>query len=172
MPSVRNGLPSSSSQHTRKASGPEGTTTNTMTDPTLFEGVRRSRIYAFIADMLILAIITVATSILFGILGVLSLGLLWPGFGLIMPFIFFGYFTLTLGGEKSATPGMQWQGIEMRTWDGMRPGYVQAFAQTLLFYVTATPFLGLLLLVSLFNAQKRCLHDYLSGAVYVRTRQL
>ncbi|MEQ9518039.1 MAG: RDD family protein [Parvibaculum sp.] len=167
MSPARSDLSSSAHPHARFDAS---ATPDVFDEPALFNGVRRSRIYAFVADMLILTVITVATSILFGILGVLSLGLLWPGFGLIMPFIFFGYFTLTLGGARSATPGMQWQGIEMRTWDGLRPGYVQAFAQTLLFYITATPFLGLLLLVSLFNSRKRCVHDYLSGSVYVRTR--
>lgn len=169
MPPAQSDLASS---HSFRARFDAESAPDPLNEPHLFEGVRRSRIYAFIADMLILAIITIAAFILFGILGVLTLGVLWPGFGLIMPFVFFGYFTLTLGGEMSATPGMQWQGIEMRTWDGLKPGYIQAFAQTLLFYVTATPFLGLLLLVSLFNRRKRCLHDYLSGAVYVRSRQV
>ncbi len=142
---------------------------NPTDNPEAFEGLLRSRILAFIADLAAITVLFVAASILFGILGVLSLGVLWPGFGLIAPVLFFAYFTMTLGGPRSATPGMQWQGIEMRTWDGYRPGFVQAFVQTLLFYVTATPLFGLSLAVALFNRRKRCLHDYFSGSVFVRT---
>lgn len=142
---------------------------NPANNPQAFKGLLRSRVLAFIADLAAITVLLFAASILFGILGVLSLGVLWPGFGLIAPVMFFAYFTMTLGGARSATPGMQWQGIEMRTWDGYRPGYVQAFVQTLLFYITATPLFGLSLAVALFNKRKRCLHDYLSGAVFVRT---
>ncbi|MCE7998086.1 MAG: RDD family protein [Rhodobiaceae bacterium] len=143
---------------------------NPADNPEAFKGLLRSRILAFFADLAAIAVLFFAASILFGILGVLSLGVLWPGFGLIMPVLFFAYFTMTLGGNRSATPGMQWQGIEMRTWDGLRPGYVQAFVQTLLFYITATPLFGLSLAVALFNRRKRCLHDFFSGSVFVRTR--
>lgn len=137
-------------------------------NPAAFTGLLRSRILAFFADIAAIAVLLFAASILFGILGVLSLGVLWPGFGLLTPVLFFAYFTMTLGGARSATPGMQWQGIEMRTWDGLRPGYVQAFVQTLLFYITATPLFGLSLAVALFNRRKRCLHDYFSGSVFIR----
>ncbi len=144
---------------------------NPTDNPAAFRGLLRSRILAFFADLAAIIVLFFAASILFGILGVLSLGVLWPGFGLIMPVLFFAYFTMTLGGNRSATPGMQWQGVEMRTWDGLRPGYVQAFVQTLLFYITATPLFGLSLVVALFNRRKRCLHDYFSGSVFVRTNR-
>ncbi|AWZ00794.1 RDD family protein [Rhodobiaceae bacterium] len=142
---------------------------NPVDNPEAFKGLLRSRILAFLADLAAIAVLFFAASILFGILGILSLGVLWPGFGLITPVLFFAYFTMTLGGSRSATPGMQWQGIEMRTWDGLRPGYVQAFVQTLLFYITATPLFGLSLAVALFNRRKRCLHDFFSGSVFIRT---
>ncbi len=145
---------------------------NPVDNPEAFRGLLRSRVLAFLADLAAIAVLFFASSILFGILGILSLGVLWPGFGLITPVLFFAYFTMTLGGSRSATPGMQWQGIEMRTWDGLRPGYVQAFVQTLLFYITATPLFGLSLAVALFNRRKRCLHDYFSGSVFIRARSV
>ena len=142
------------------------------TQPELFTGILRSRIYAFLADLAVIFVLLFGATVLFGILGILSFGLLWPGLGALMPLLFFAYFTLTLGGSRSATPGMQWQEIEMRTWDGLRPGHVQAFVQTFLFYILATPLLGLSLVVALFNARKRCLHDIFSGSVFIRTRPL
>jgi uncharacterized RDD family membrane protein YckC len=160
------GMPSSSdflrnSFHAKEAPNPRD-------NPNAFAGLLRSRVFAFLADMLIIGVLLFGAGVLFGILGILSFGLLWPGFGVIVPLLFFAYFTLTLGGLRSATPGMQWQGIEMRTWEGRKPGYVQAFVQTFLFYVLATPLLGLSLLVALFNVRKRCLHDYFSGSLFVR----
>jgi len=157
-----------SSDYFRQSFEAEGAP-NPADNPAAFKGLLRSRVLAFFADLAAIIVLFFAASILFGILGVLSLGVLWPGFGLIMPVLFFAYFTMTLGGHRSATPGMQWQGVEMRTWDGLRPGYVQAFVQTLLFYITATPLFGLSLIVALFNRRKRCLHDYFSGSVFIRT---
>ena len=130
-----------------------------------FDGILVSRVLAFCADVaLILVLLTVAL-IAYVILTAVTFGLFWPAISLA-PLIPLAYFTLTLGGPHSATPGMRWQGIELRTWDGYRPGYVQAAIQTILFYV----FCGfvLVLLVPLFNYRRRCLHDYLCGTVFVR----
>ncbi|MDO8840162.1 MAG: RDD family protein [Parvibaculum sp.] len=132
-----------------------------------FDGVIAARCLAFLADLLVIVVVLIAANILFGFLGILTLGLLWPGAALT-PLIALAYFTLTLGGRHSATPGMRWQGIELRTWDGRRPGYLQGALQTLLFYVTVTVGTVLVLLVPLFNERRRCLHDYLCGTVFVR----
>lgn len=133
-----------------------------------FEGIIWARSLAFIADLLIITVLLLATTIVFMVLGTLTFGLLWPGVSL-SPVIALAYFTLTLGGPNSATPGMRWQGIELRTWDGKRPGYVQAALQTVLFYVTVPLGTVLLLIVPFLNARRRCLHDYLCGTVFVRS---
>lgn len=132
-----------------------------------FEGVILARSLAYIADLLILAVITFAAAIAFGILGILTFGLLWPGAAL-WPLLTFAYFVLTLGGPHSATPGMRWQGIELRTWDGRRPGYVQAALQTVLFYVTVGVSWALVLIIPFLNERRRGLHDFLCGTVVVR----
>lgn len=133
-----------------------------------FEGVVFARSLAFIADVAVITVLVFAATIVFAILGILTFGLLWPGAAL-SPLIGLAYFTLNLGGPHSATPGMRWQGIELRTWDGRRPGYVQALLQTVLFYVTVTVGTVLILLVPFFNGRRRCLHDYLCGTVVVRS---
>ncbi|WP_339834090.1 RDD family protein [uncultured Parvibaculum sp.] len=132
-----------------------------------FDGIIAARCMAFLADLLVILVLLAAANILFGILGILTFGLLWPGAALT-PLIALAYFTLSLGSRHSATPGMRWQGIELRTWDGRRPGYLQGALQTLLFYVTVTVGTVLVLLVPLFNTRRRCLHDYLCGTVFVR----
>jgi uncharacterized RDD family membrane protein YckC len=132
-----------------------------------FEGVILARSFAYLTDLLILAVLTLAAGIVFGILGILTFGLLWPGAAL-WPLMTFAYFVLTLGGPHSATPGMRWQGIELRTWDGRRPGYVQAALQTILFYVTVGVSWAIVLIVPFLNERKRGLHDILCGTVVVR----
>ena len=133
-----------------------------------FEGVILARCLAFLADLLVICVLLIVASVVFGILGILTFGLLWPGAALA-PLIVLAYFTFTLGGRYSATPGMRWQGIELRAWNGNRPGYLQAFLQTILFYVTVAVGTVLVLLVPFFNERRRCLHDYLCGTVFVRS---
>ncbi|MFN4355269.1 RDD family protein [Parvibaculum sp.] len=133
-----------------------------------FDGIIIARCLAFIADLAVILVLLIAASLVFGILGILSFGLLWPGAALT-PLLVIAYFTFTLGGRYSATPGMRWQGIELRAWNGNRPGYLQAFLQTLLFYVTVTVGTVLVLLVPFFNKRRRCLHDYLCGTVFIRS---
>lgn len=133
-----------------------------------FDGIIIARCLAFIADLAVILVLLIAASLVFGILGILSFGLLWPGAALT-PLLVIAYFTFTLGGRYSATPGMRWQGIELRAWNGNRPGYLQAFLQTLLFYVTVTVGTALVLLVPFFNKRRRCLHDYLCGTVFIRS---
>ncbi|MFZ3033942.1 MAG: RDD family protein [Parvibaculum sp.] len=131
-----------------------------------FDGIIWARTLAFLADIAVIVIASLAATVVFGVLGILTFGLLWPGISLT-PLIALAYFTLTLGGPQSATPGMRWQGIELRTWDGQRPGYVQAALQTILFYVTVPLGSLLLLIVPFLNYRRRCLHDYLCGTVFV-----
>jgi uncharacterized RDD family membrane protein YckC len=133
-----------------------------------FDGIIVRRCLAFVADLAVILVLLIAASIIFGILGILTFGLLWPGAALT-PLLVAAYFTLTLGGRHSATPGMRWQGIELRAWNGNRPGYLQAFLQTLVFYVTVVVGTALVLLVPLFNKRRRCLHDYLCGTVFIRS---
>jgi len=148
-----------------------GGTPDPITHPDAYRGILAARVFAFFADMAILFIVFIAVSILSGILGLFTFGLLNFG-GLLLPIVFFAYFTITLGAEDSATPGMKWQGIEMRTWKGTRPSYLQAFIHTVLFYVTGAVSFLLYILVPIFNARRRCLHDYLSGSVFVWRRAL
>jgi uncharacterized RDD family membrane protein YckC len=132
-----------------------------------FDGVVMARSIAYIADLLVLSVIIFAATVAFGILGILTFGLLWPGAALGWV-LALAYFTLSLGGPNSATPGMRWQGVELRTWDGRRPGYVQAAVQTILFYLTVTVGTVFVLIVPFFNVRRRCLHDFLCGTVVVR----
>ena len=59
-------------------------------------------------------------------------------------------------------------GLELRSWDGERPVFLQALAHTVLFYLTVGATCFLILLFALFNRRKRTLHDVLSGMLMIR----
>jgi uncharacterized RDD family membrane protein YckC len=82
------------------------------------------------------------------------------------------YHTLLLSGPRSSTWGMRFFDLELRSWDGDRPVFLQALAQTALFYLTVGATGSIILLFSLLNRRKRTLHDVLAGTVMVRSRSL
>ena len=97
-------------------------------------------------------------------LGLLS-GVLLP-FALLIPI---AYHTLLISSRRSATIGMQFLGMEVRTLDGGRPGLIQAFAMTALFYLSVTMTNFLILIIAAFNDKNRCAHDFLSGTLVVNS---
>jgi uncharacterized RDD family membrane protein YckC len=137
----------------------------------LIEGVLTRRVFAWLIDVLLIALICVALWFALVLFGLLTLGLGLPLLG-ILPFVPFCYHMLFLAGPPSATPGQSALGLIVRRHDDLgRPTPVQALVSTLLFYVTLATS-GLLLLVALFTVHRRTLHDLLSGLVVVRSRAL
>ncbi len=136
--------------------------------PELFAGILGKRIMAFLIDWVLLAVATVFLTIILAILGIFTLGLLWGLIGPAAPLMWLAYFTFTIGSPTSATPGMRFMGIEVRTWDGARPSYLQAALQAIVFYATWVTAV-FLLLVPLFNSRRRGLHDYLVGTVVINS---
>ncbi len=130
----------------------------------LYEGVTWRRIIAFFIDV---AIISVLLTALWAIV-LLSWGLL-SGLLTLMPLVPVIYHTLLIASRRSATLGMQFMGIEVRSQSGERPAILQAFAMTALFYLSVSVTGTLILIIALFNDQRRCAHDILSGTSVVNT---
>ena len=85
----------------------------------------------------------------------------------LFPFVAFFYNGLTVSGLRMATPGMRAMDLEMRMHDtGARVPFVNAAVQAVLFYVSWC--FPPILLVSLIDSEKRCLHDIIAGVVIVR----
>ncbi len=133
----------------------------------LFDGVATLRVLAYLLDLFIIFAVGIGLWIAFIILGVLSFGLLTP-IGVVatafLPLAYHSYFI----GRQGATPGMRFLGLEVRTAQGARPDFVQAFIMTVLFYITVSVTFWLVLVVSLFNERRRTLHDILSGTIVRR----
>ena len=134
-----------------------------------YRGVRTRRIFAFMIDYLIIGLLLVPFGILVFLLGLLTFGLAWSLFAGLAPIVALIYVWFTLGGPNQATTGMRLMGVRLERLDGGPIDGLTAVVHTVLFWagnVLLTPFI---LLVTLFSARKRALHDILLGTVVVRS---
>jgi uncharacterized RDD family membrane protein YckC len=138
------------------------------TVPEAYEGVLWRRMLAYFVDLCFIGVLAVLFWIAFAVLWVLSLGLLGPVLWFLFGLIPLAYHTLLLSGPWSATLGMVLFDLELRSVTGERPGFLQALAQTALFYLTVGATCSLILLFALLSRHKRTLHDMLAGTVMVR----
>ena len=127
-------------------------------------GVRTRRILAVCIDLFLVSLLVAALWI---ISIVLTFGLALFFLPPLYPFVAFFYNGLTVSGPSMATPGMRAMDLEMRMQDtGARVPFINAAVQAVLFYVSW--FFPPILLVSLVDGEKRCLHDIIAGVVIVR----
>lgn len=127
-------------------------------------GVRTRRIVAVCLDLVVVSIISFALWLALLVLTVgLSLLILPP----LFPFVAFFYNGLSVSGRRMATPGMRAADLEMRmAGTGAPVPFVVAAVHAVLFYVSWM--FPPVFLVSLVMGDKRCLHDVLSGVIFVR----
>jgi uncharacterized RDD family membrane protein YckC len=143
-------------------------------NPELFEGVVARRIVAFLIDFLILSIPVVFVSMFFFVITVVTFGLGFILFGLVWPGMVIWaivYYGLTLGGAASATIGMRVMDIEMRTWYGSPAYFTLGGVHAVVFWLSVSMITPLILIVSLFNERRRCLHDFLVGTVIINNAE-
>ena len=127
-------------------------------------GVRTRRIIAVCIDLLLVSLLVAALWI---VSIVLTFGLALFFLPPLYPFVAFFYNGLTVSGSRMATPGMRAMDLEMRMHEtGARVPFVNAAVQAVLFYVSWC--FPPVFLVSLIDAEKRCLHDIIAGVVIVR----
>lgn len=137
-------------------------------DPAQFEGLLWRRCLAYVVDLAVLAGLLTIYWIALVVLTVVTFGLATPLLILLAAPIPVAYHTLTIGGSAAATLGMRALGLQVRVWNGGKPGYIQALLHTAVFYVTTSFTGGLILLWPLFSNRRRCLHDQLCGTMVVR----
>ena len=133
----------------------------------LFDGVLGKRFMAFLIDAVIVSLLWIVAGIAVLVLGVLTLGLAWLLFGAIFAIVGLGYNAITIGGANSATIGQRLMGLEVRMWFGGKVTPIVAAFHALLFWLSLTIFLPILLW-PLFDSRKRCLHDILAGVIVLR----
>jgi len=126
--------------------------------------VRTRRIFAVCIDLVIVSFLV---ALFWTASIVLTLGLALFFLPPLWPIVAFFYNGLTVSGARMATPGMRAMDLEMRLHQsGQRVPFVNAAVHAVLFYVSW--FFPPIFLVSLVDAEKRCLHDILAEVVIVR----
>ncbi|WP_269582769.1 RDD family protein [Roseibium sp. Sym1] len=140
-----------------------------VSNPELFSGVRSRRIFAFVIDVVVIALLTFGAGILVFFLGVFTLGLGFLLYGILPTAVALIYVAFTLGGPQASTLGMRAMGLEMRLWYGAKPYPLLAAVHALLFWFSVSLLTPLVLLVSLFSDRKRLLHDLVLGTVVINS---
>ncbi|MER9234444.1 RDD family protein [Mesorhizobium sp. M0622] len=143
--------------------------TSRLEDVRAYDGVRTRRILAFVIDYFIVALLTIPFAILVFLFGLLTLGLGWMLFSILVPTVAILYIWNTLGSRDQATTGMKMMGIRLDRLDGSRIDGLTAVVHSVLFWAGNVILSPLVLLVSLFSDRKRTLHDLLLGTVVSRS---
>ncbi len=137
--------------------------------PDLFAGLVVRRCFAYLVDVIAIALLGLGLGFALSVIGVLSFGLLSPLAVIIMalwPLTYHSFFIAARG----ATPGMRLFDLELRDWSGKPVELVQSIFLVVLFYVSIGLTAWLILVVVLFNARGRALHDILAGTLVIRRR--
>lgn len=128
------------------------------------DGVRTRRMLAVLLDLVIVGLLVM---VLWFVLIVATLGLALLFMPALFPIVAFFYNGLTVSGAGMGTPGMKAFDLAVRmNDDGARVPFLNAAVQAVLFYVSWM--FPPVLLWSLFDRDKRCLHDILAGVIVVR----
>lgn len=143
--------------------------TTGLDDARLYDGVRTRRVVAVMIDYLIVAALTIPVAILVFFLGILTLGLGWMLFSILVPAVAILYIWNTLGSANQATTGMRMMGVRLNRLDGRRIDGMTAVVHSVLFWAGNVILTPLILLVTLFSDRKRTLHDLLLGTVVTRS---
>ncbi|MCB1488926.1 MAG: RDD family protein [Bauldia sp.] len=140
--------------------------------PELYDAILSKRIVAFVIDAIIVVLLMIPAALVVFIVGVVTLGIGWVLYSALFAIVALGYVALTLGGPESATIGMRWTAIEMRTWNGGRSFPVLALMHALIFWFSVGLLTPLVLLVGLFTRRRQLLHDLLLGTLVLNSGPL
>jgi uncharacterized RDD family membrane protein YckC len=134
-----------------------------------YSGVLSRRIFAFIIDYLIVALLCIPAAVILFFLSIVTFGLgfmLYPALAIIVAGLYFG---TTVGGPAQASFGMRAMGIALVRVDGRRMDFLTAIVHLALFWILNSVLTPLILLAGLFIERSRLVHDLLLGTVIIRT---
>jgi uncharacterized RDD family membrane protein YckC len=139
-------------------------------DARLTRGVVSRRFWAYLVDLIVIAIWSGIVCIAIFMIGLLTLGLGWALFALV-PLTAIIYNAVTIGGSSQATVGMRFAGLKvLDVTTGGRPSALAAAVHALLFYVAVSTFIlwACDVLLGLFRDDGRFGHDLLTGLMVIR----
>jgi uncharacterized RDD family membrane protein YckC len=142
-------------------------------DTRLTEGVIARRLWAYLIDLLVIALWIMLISIGIFFLGLLTLGLGW-GLFFVLPLTaltFIVYNAFTIGGVSQATVGMRTMGIKViNPQTGQGVSMLAAAVHALFFYVAISTFLlwAVDVVMGFVRDDRRFLRDLLTWMMIVR----
>jgi uncharacterized RDD family membrane protein YckC len=131
------------------------------TDPQFYEGVTSKRVVAWIIDSILIMVLSFLAAILtFGV------GFFFLPFLALVVSLAYRIFTLA---SASATPGMQFMGIEFRTLTGDKMDLMSASLHTLIFTTCFSILIGQIvsIIMTLADARGRGVADAFLGTVAI-----
>ena len=142
-------------------------------DARLTEGVIARRFWAYLIDLVVIALWVTLISIGIFFLGIITLGLGWRLFFALplTALIFIVYNAVTIGGPSQATVGMRYVGLRViDPQTGRGASMLSAAVHALFFYVAVSTFLLWAgdVLVGFIRDDRRFLRDLLTGMMVVR----
>lgn len=138
------------------------------TDWRAYRGVLSRRVFAFLVDYAIVALLWIPAAVVVFFLGVITLGLgfmLYPALFVIVAMLYFG---MTMGGPNQASVGMNIMGLALARTDGRPIDFLTAIVHLVLFWIANALLTPFIVLVGLFTDRGRLLHDLLLGTVVMR----
>ncbi|MFB2551187.1 RDD family protein [Ensifer soli] len=133
-----------------------------------YQGVLSRRVFAFLVDYAIVAMLWIPAAVVVFFLGVLTLGFAWMLYPALFAIVAMLYFGMTVGGRSQASPGMRMMGIAVARTDGRPMDVMTAVVHLVIFWLANMLLTPLILLIGLFTDRGRLLHDLLIGTVTVR----
>ncbi|WP_075288635.1 RDD family protein [Pararhizobium arenae] len=133
-----------------------------------YQGVLSRRVFAFLIDYAIVALLWIPAAVVVFFLGIITLGLgffLYPILFVVVAMLYFG---LTVGGSRQASPGMSMMGLTLARTDGRPMDFLTAIVHLVLFWVGNALLTPFIVLIGLFTDRGRLLQDLLLGTVMVR----
>ena len=138
-------------------------------DVAAYHEVRRRRMASFIVDYVIIALLCIPAAFLIGFAGIITLGLGWALFVILVPLVAATYVGLTMGGDNQATIGMAMFSLRIRRLDNTRVDATLAILHGVLFWFIHSVLSPFMLFASLFSSRKRLLQDLLLGTEIIRS---
>jgi uncharacterized RDD family membrane protein YckC len=137
------------------------------------DGVLGKRLFAYLVDLVMICLLMAFLAFVIGILGIVTFGLAWWLYAVLVPGTAILYSAATVGRRHQSTIGMRMVGL--RVIDSATGGPVDkvtAAVHALLFYVAAGTFVlwVLDLFIGVARADRRLGHDLVVGILLVRAR--
>jgi uncharacterized RDD family membrane protein YckC len=142
------------------------------TDWRAYRGVLSRRIFAFLIDYAIVALLWVPAAVVVFFLGIITLGLGWMLYPALFVIVAMLYFGLTIGGPNQPSVGMNVMDLAVMRVDGRPMDFLTSIVYLVLFWLGNAVLTPFILLIGLFTDRSRLLHDLLLGTVVVRRSSL